>query len=685
MLGSIFWIVSVHVLSWFVWLQITGFSCRLSSVSCQLSNLLGVLIFVRAFPLIVCICMKSSCHLVNEIDQLVHDFHELVQQEFIPNHPNRDRLERVGTPYCTPKTQKIPTRCSLYLYWDEFLSDVRVKIIYKQLHFIQIGIYLARCSHIVVKSNLILLSCHALTPAETPEFYLKLTKICTKQADSMVVSSSLKFNHELCKYLADKLKVAVRSALSFFEPIASWYSKFASHEDRGRSLEIFKLLFVLSKEVEAFIQDCSKDAWVQSAIFLTNVSEHITSLGFDLEFCTFVFSSRRKFGSLHTLTVAEISRLRKAEADIVEEKSHLDQLRLYEDARALLTQSRKPGIADEQQVTFLLERLRGRGLHLSADSSESNHSSRLDRISMSSLKKVQVLGTGSFGDVHKANWLGIEVARKTFHGPSAADFEREVEILEGLRHRNIVSLLWHTRDERKCYTIMELMDGDLYSLIQERLEECGSNGPPFSMSEAVHIMLQVAEGMLFLHEKRIVHRDLKSRNILIKHMKAREVGIKYVHAKVADFGLSRTKEKSMTYSNQTLNQGTTRWMAPEMIKNGNEDDEVEVEGEEVLKYPFKVDVYSFGMVCFEILSGDVPFPSLTPKEVKRIVLGGERPQLPDVCPERLRCLIGACWRPEPNERPRFDDICAELRDLTWARFMTCNCLNFKPSILFASH
>jgi hypothetical protein len=463
------------------------------------------------------------------------------------------------------------------------------------------------------------------------------------------------------------------------------YSKFASDKDSGRSLEIYKLLFALSKEVEAFIQGCSKDAWVQSAIFLTNVSERITSLGFDLEFCTFVFSSRKKYGSLPTLTVAEISRLRKAEADIVEEKSHLDQLRLYEDVRALLTQSRKPGNADEQQVMFLLERLRGRGLHLSADSPEPNHSSRLGKISMSSLKKVQVLGRGSFGDVHKANWLGIEVARKTFHGPSAADFEREVEILEGLSHPNIVSLLWHGRDERKCHMIMELMDGDLYSLMQERLEECGSNGPPFSISEAVHIMLQVAEGMHFLHEKQIVHRDLKSRNILIKHMKATEVGIKYVHAKVADFGLSRTKEKSMTYSNQTLNQGTTRWMAPEMIRNGNEDGEVEPEGEEVLKYPFKVDVCSFGMVCFEILSGDVPFPTLTCKEVKRIVLGGERPQLPDVCPERLRCLIEACWRPEPNERPRFGDICAELRDLTCAHYMTSNCLNFKPSILFWPH
>jgi serine/threonine protein kinase len=130
------------------------------------------------------------------------------------------------------------------------------------------------------------------------------------------------------------------------------------------------------------------------------------------------------------------------------------------------------------------------------------------------------------------------------------------------------------------------------------------------------------------------------------------VRIKYVHAKVADFGLSQTKQKSMTYSNQTLNQGTTRWMAPEMIKNGNEDDEVEPEGEEVLKYPFKVDVYSFGMVCFEILFGDVPFPTSTPKEVKRMVLRGERPELPDVCPERLRCLIEACWRPEPYERPR---------------------------------
>lgn len=100
--------------------------------------------------------------------------------------------------------------------------------------------------------------------------------------------------------------------------------------------------------------------------------------------------------------------------------------------------------------------------------------------------------------------------------------------------------------------------------------KCGTYDHPFSISEAVHIMLQVAEGMLFLHEKQIVHRDLKSHNILVKCIKARS-GVKFLQAKVADFGLSRTKEKSMTYTNQTQNQGTTRWMAPEMFKIVNDD------------------------------------------------------------------------------------------------------------------
>ncbi|KAG0553636.1 hypothetical protein KC19_12G027000 [Ceratodon purpureus] len=508
---------------------------------------------------------------------------------------------------------------------------------------------------------------------ENPQFYLRLTTQCTKKVQSMVASASLKFNIEQCMYLAHKLEKTERSAYSYHEQTSTWYSKFASDEEyRERSLEICKLVFALSQEVETFILGCSGEAWVQSAILLAVASDvHIASLGFHLEFCTIVLSNRKAIGGMPVLTDAAITRLRNAEADCVERLSYQDQLRLHRDLRALMTRSRESGGADEEPISVLLEKLKYTTPISSANSTpEANQLDSRPEIRMRSLKQIAKLGSGSFGDVHKMNWLGFEVARKTFPGSSASDFEQEVQILEGLCHPNIVSLLGYTRDARNCYMIMELMDDDLYSLMQERLENCGTGDPPFSISEAVHMMLQVAEGMLFLHEKSIVHRDLKSRNILVKRLKATEVGIKTVHVKVADFGLSRTKEKSRTYSTQTLNQGTTRWMAPEMIKLANEDGHVESHSEEVLKYPFKVDVYSFGMVCFEILTGDMPFPSLTTREVKRKVLGGERPQLPDDCPERLRCLIEACWSPKPDERPGFDYICAELRHLKCAHYVT---------------
>ena len=120
-------------------------------------------------------------------------------------------------------------------------------------------------------------------------------------------------------------------------------------------------------------------------------------------------------------------------------------------------------------------------------------------------------------------------------------------------------------------------------------------------------------------------------------------------------------------------------MAPEMMRIVNDDGHVELQAQGELKYPFKVDVYSFGMVCFEILTGYMPFPNLSCNEVKKKVLDGDRPQIPDHCPEWLKTLIEACWRPEPEERPRFGDICDELRHMKCAYLMTCNTsVHFKP-------
>jgi serine/threonine protein kinase len=172
--------------------------------------------------------------------------------------------------------------------------------------------------------------------------------------------------------------------------------------------------------------------------------------------------------------------------------------------------------------------------------------------------------------------------------------------------------------------------------------------------------------MRFLHEMRIVHRDLKSLNVLVRLVKATTLEIEYVVAKVTDFGLSKTKEMSMTYSNQTLNVGTLRWMAPEVIKSSKAESEVEVLDDEstMVTNPFKCDVYSFGMVCYEILTGDIPFSSTSDMcDVKKMVLDGNRPPLPNRCHILLKHLIEKCWSQDANKCPYFSDICAVLRYL----------------------
>lgn len=99
---------------------------------------------------------------------------------------------------------------------------------------------------------------------------------------------------------------------------------------------------------------------------------------------------------------------------------------------------------------------------------------------------------------------------------------------------------------------------------------------------------------------RIDHRNLKPHNILVRCAKSINVeGHGYMYAKVAHFGLCRSKVKYMTFSCQTLKMGTTRWLSPKMLKHKNDD--------EKMKYPFKSNIHNFGRVCYEILSENKHF------------------------------------------------------------------------------
>ncbi len=146
--------------------------------------------------------------------------------------------------------------------------------------------------------------------------------------------------------------------------------------------------------------------------------------------------------------------------------------------------------------------------------------------------------------MYKIKWHGKHFAEKCFHVPENGSFKTEAMILAGLAQPNIVPSFCLATDGQSCSIIMELMDQDLFCLMQKKPLDA-----PFELLEAVDIMLQIAEGMHYLHHNRVIHRDLKSMNILVNCDG-------HVYAKVAAFGLSKFKKSSCTSSDQTYDQYT---------------------------------------------------------------------------------------------------------------------------------
>jgi serine/threonine protein kinase len=279
------------------------------------------------------------------------------------------------------------------------------------------------------------------------------------------------------------------------------------------------------------------------------------------------------------------------------------------------------------------------------------------------------VGSGGFGEVSKVVWRGETYAMKRPSKPWYIKIiKQEIEVLVNLNHPHIMRLLCCTEvSDKECSYIMELMDMSLCDMLWD--------GHHIScMQQAVDLMLQVAEGMKYLHNMGIVHRDLKPENILLK--KVQEVSADHHPdfknsmssplsnpvwiAKICDFGTSKVKNQSTAYRNHTMQIGTTMFMAPEVY-------ELEPEGEIPERFhPMKTDVYSFGILCSTVLTG-IPFElqidglNVTVKKFKDSVREGKRPNLPPDCPARLSGLIKRCWHADPILRPSFPDICTELR------------------------
>jgi hypothetical protein len=504
--------------------------------------------------------------------------------------------------------------------------------------------------------------------------FLLLTEQAIDSAKSLTSGENeqlFKLNKRQCKYVAQKLSES-REVLHVL--------KSAVGESVVCNCEAaLKELHRVATDALSLIKDYCREPWLKAAI-TQRTSEDFAEVCYDLQWCTSILCSISFQGTPRaTYSQIDISqpegcdgRLGAFDLFRLEIAAKQDQ----EDLRSNL----EPHVCDASCVrspaepclaAHLLRRLDNRPSALGADPMTRNSPSSLWQVDPQDLPEVKHLGKGGFGDFYQTEWLGESYAKKVFHDASGHSYKAEAEILAVLCHPHVVrTVCWSRSQKKRDYSlVMDLMEEDLFDfLYSDDDSDDDSNdvaAVPLSTDAAVDLMLQTARGLRYLHSKSIVHRDVKSKNILVKPLiDVPELEYKegYLTVKLTDFGTSRIKESVTRRSNQTRNVGTTRWMAPEVFRIPDEWIYTGAGQSSPIAHPHKADVWSFGMVCFEILTRKVPFKvELLNQLFHRITVDGLRPIFPDECPRRLVSLIQRCWEYDPCERPDFTEICNELR------------------------
>ncbi|KAG5582730.1 hypothetical protein H5410_053357 [Solanum commersonii] len=252
------------------------------------------------------------------------------------------------------------------------------------------------------------------------------------------------------------------------------------------------------------------------------------------------------------------------------------------------------------------------------------------------------IGAGSFGTVHLADWNGSDVAVKIlmeqdFHAERYKEFLQEVAIMKRLRHPNVVLFMGAVTEPPNLSIVTEYLSrGSLYRLLHKP-------GAREVLDERRRLCMayDVAKGMNYLHKCKppVVHRDLKSPNLLVDK--------KYT-VKVCDFGLSRLKANTFLSSKSAA--GTPEWMAPEVLRDEPSNE--------------KSDIYSFGVILWELATLQQPWINLNPPQVVAAVgFKGMRLEIPRDLNHPVTTIIEACWVNEPWKRPSFSTIMDMLRPL----------------------
>ncbi|KAH9483782.1 Serine/threonine-protein kinase STY17 [Psilocybe cubensis] len=258
------------------------------------------------------------------------------------------------------------------------------------------------------------------------------------------------------------------------------------------------------------------------------------------------------------------------------------------------------------------------------------------------LSSHTTVAKGLYNDIYQGQWLdrepvALRLPRALANNPDTQDrLQREVTIWRELNHPNVVPLYGVIYIDEDIYTVSPWMDnGTALAYLKK-----------YPTADRLKILIDAASGLEYLHNRGIVHGDLRGANILISR-----TGV----ARLSDFGLSQFLEdrgQGMT-STQNINP---RWFAPELLQNA--------------PVSTHSDVWSFGMVCLELLSGDVPYSSITRDiAVLRELDNGKLPEHPgrdkalQGLSDEMWELMKTCWTKRPQSRPSIVSIKAQLIEI----------------------
>ena len=397
----------------------------------------------------------------------------------------------------------------------------------------------------------------------------------------------------------------------------------------------FRLLFEQLAQMRSLVESFDREHYLQTILAKTSAAMLASLTSFRENFNSLAVELNLSHGDVLVLNPSQFAMNHREDIDFI-----IRELRSVLETKQDLREVQK-------------ELLRQRMFELTRMKAQNCSSGQLARVLMKQeiderLEKYQAwvcagsdfqcdvqIGRGGFSDVFLGyrQSTGETVAVKVLHCNEMTLYDldmldRELSILSSFEHPCLLPFVGLVRSPNYCI-VTEYMSND--SLFR-RLHDEQYQREPLDATQKTIIAIGVAHGMDYLHSRRLIHRDLKSLNILLDDM---------MYPRIGDFGLSR--RRADTNDVMTKGVGTSQWMAPEVITSQ--------------QYDEKADVYSFAIVLWEMETHQVPWQDCWDVSMAmNVATQGKRLPIPNGCPKALSELIQACWDGDPEKRPSFHMI-----------------------------